>query len=229
MCASHSALNPASRTKTPSAAPAGDLQTLEALRNGDEQAFSALVDRHSAAVLRFVSLYVRDRSVAQEVVQDAWLGFLQSLDRFEGRSSLKTWLFRIAFNCAQKRVASEGRSVPFSALAHQDDSAGEPSVDPDRFLEPDHRWGHHWRSPPQSWDGLPEARLLSNETLGLVRDSIAGLPPQQRDVITLRDVHGWTAAEVCNVLGLTETNQRVLLHRARSRVRRDLERYLSGS
>jgi RNA polymerase sigma-70 factor (ECF subfamily) len=160
-------------------------------------------------------------------VQDAWLGFLQSLDRFEGRSSLKTWLFRIAFNCAQKRVAGEGRSIPFSALAQAEDPAGEPSVDPDRFLDANHRWANHWQSPPSSWEGIPEGRLLSNEVLDLVRASIVGLPPQQRDVIALRDVDGWTAAEVCNVLGLTETNQRVLLHRARSRVRRDLEQYLS--
>lgn len=207
--------------------PADDLEALDALRKGDEQAFSSLVERYNSPVLRFVSLYVRDRAVAQEVVQEAWLGFLQSLDRFEGRSSLKTWLFRIAFNCAQKRVAGEGRSIPFSALAQAEDPAGEPSVDPDRLLDANHRWANHWQSPPASWEGIPEGRLLSNEVLDLVRASIAALPPQQRDVIALRDVDGWTAAEVCNVLGLTETNQRVLLHRARSRVRRDLEEYLS--
>jgi RNA polymerase sigma-70 factor (ECF subfamily) len=206
--------------------PTAASSELEALRAGDEAAFLALVRRHHGAMVRVAQIYVGNRAIAEEVAQEAWVGALKGLERFEGRASLKTWLFRILINGATKRAARERRSVPFSALQPPETSDTEEPVEADRFLDAGHRWANHWRSPPQSWDGIPETRLLSKETLALVEESIETLPPQQRDVIWLRDVSGWTAAEVCNVLQLSETNQRVLLHRARSKVRRDLERYV---
>jgi RNA polymerase sigma-70 factor (ECF subfamily) len=190
------------------------------LRSRDEAAFAELVDRYTPAMRRLALSFVRSPAVADEVVQEAWLGVLRGIDRFEGRSSLKTWIFRILTNTAKTRGERERRTVPFSSL--EGDAAGdEPSVDPDRFLA-----DGAWATPPVSWDGVPEAELLSAETRGVIDRAIAGLPPGQRAVITLGDVEGWPAAEIRNVLGLTETNQRVLLHRARSKVRAALEDYL---
>jgi RNA polymerase sigma-70 factor, ECF subfamily len=169
-------------------------------------------------------MYVPSRAIAEDVVQETWLAFLESLDRFEGRSSIKTWLFRILLNIAKKRGVRERRSIPFSAAWEPDE--GEPALDPSSFRGAGDRWPHHWLRAPREWDTIPERKLLSDETLKQVHDAIAELPPAQREVITLRDVEGWTSREVCNVLDLSETNQRVLLHRARSKVRRALERYL---
>ena len=197
---------------------------LEALRNGDEAAFMVLVDRHSSMLLRVAMMYVPSRAVAEEVVQETWLAFIESLDRFEGRSSIKTWLFRILLNIAKKRGVKERRSIPFSTAWEPDEN--EPVLEPSRFRGDDDRWPHGWLRSPRDWDTLPERKLLSDETLKQVHDAIAELPPAQREVVTLRDVEGWTSKEVCNVLGLSETNQRVLLHRARSKVRGALERYL---
>ncbi len=171
-------------------------------------------------------LYTPTRAVAEDVVQETWLGVLQGLDRFEGRSSLKTWIFRILTNRAKTRGTRERRSIPFSSFADPSADGPEPAVDPSRFHGEDDRWPHGWASPPTSWDEVPEDRLLSSETLGKVAEAIASLSGAQREVITLRDVEGWTSAEVCNHLGLSETNQRVLLHRARAKVRSALEEYL---
>jgi RNA polymerase sigma-70 factor (ECF subfamily) len=163
---------------------------------------------------------VGNAAVAEEVVQEAWLGVLRGLDRFEGRASLKTWIFRIVANTAQTRVERESRSVPFSTLA--DEAAGDgPSVDPSRFRNPQFPGG--WTTFPEPWDHV-EAR----ETRGVIADAIDQLPPAQRLVISLRDVEGWPADEVCTVLELSESNQRVLLHRARSKVRAALERHLQA-
>lgn len=201
----------------------GELRELDALRAGDEEAFMALVRRHQAAMVRVAQIYVSRRDVAEEVVQEAWVGALRGLDRFEGRSSLKTWLFRIVVNLAKTRAVREGRTIPFSALRSPTD-VPEPAVDPERFRPPDDpRNPGQWASLPREW---PEAQLLQAEQLGLIQDAIEALPDSQRAVITLRDVEGWSADEVCNALELSETNQRVLLHRARSKVRRALERYL---
>jgi RNA polymerase sigma-70 factor (ECF subfamily) len=200
-----------------------DLDLVEALRAGDERAFMELVDRYGASMLRLAMMYVKSRAVAEEVVQDAWVGVLRGIDRFEGRSSLKTWIFRILTNTAKTRAQREGRSVPFASLAGDD----EPAVDPDRFLPPDHpTWPGHWATPPSGWYGQPEERLVGRETLAVIARAIDALPPAQREVITLRDLEGWSSEETCNALGLTETNQRVLLHRARSNVRTALEEYL---
>jgi RNA polymerase sigma-70 factor (ECF subfamily) len=203
-----------------------DAELLAALRRGEEAAFVQLLDRYQGPMLRLARLYVGDGATAEEVVQETWLGALRGLDRFEGRSSLKTWLFSILTNRARTRAARDGRTIPFSALLAAAEG-DEPAVDPDRFHPLGHRLAGHWVSRPQSWRELPEARLLARETRERVRAAIEALPPMQRAVLTRRDVDGWSAQEVCNTLAISETNQRVLLHRARARVRRALETYLA--
>lgn len=164
--------------------------------------------------------YVRTRQVAEEVVQETWLGVLKAIDRFEGRSSLKTWIFRILTNRAKTHGEREGRVVPFSALAQGEVESEEGGLDPDRFLPADHsQWPHHWAAPPPHWGTNPEEHLLAQEIRECILDCIDSLPPAQRAVITLRDLQGLTATEVCNILEISETNQRVLLHRARTKVR----------
>jgi RNA polymerase sigma-70 factor, ECF subfamily len=210
-------------------AAADDARIVEALRAGDERTFVMLVQRHGPTMIRVASLYVRNRSVAEEVVQEAWLGVLKGIDRFEGRSSFKTWLFRILTNTAATRAAREGRSVPFSALAGDELGEEEALVDPDRFLPAGDRWENHWASSPLRFDSLPEGRLLSSETVGVARAAIEELPDVQRAVITMRDVAGFSSEEVCGELGLSEGNQRVLLHRARTKVRTALERHFEAA
>lgn len=206
-------------------ASAEEARLVAALRHGDEGAFAVLVDRYHASLVRLANLYVRDRAVAEEVAQETWLGVVQGIGRFEGRSSLKTWIFRILTNTAKTRGERESRTVPFAAFGTEGED--EPAVDPDRFLDASHAvWPGHWAAPPESWDEIPEQRLASEETLAEIRSAIAGLPALQAQVITLRDVEGWSSEEVCRLLGLSEVNQRVLLHRARSKVRRALEDYL---
>jgi RNA polymerase sigma-70 factor (ECF subfamily) len=206
--------------------PAAEASLVHALRAGDERAFAELIDRLGPALLRVARFYVRDRAVAEEVVQETWLSVLEGIERFEGRSSLKTWVFRILANRAKTRAGREARTVPMSALEGAEPEDG-PSVEPERFRGPDDRWAGHWASPPASWSALPENRLVSKETIDCIRSLIAALPPAQREVIALRDVEGWPSDEVCALLGLSEVNQRVLLHRARSKVRAGLERYLA--
>lgn len=207
---------------------ADDAAFVAALRRGDELAFAALLERYHNALVRLALAYVADRAVAEEVAQETWLGVLTGLDRFEGRASLKTWIFRILINRARTRGERERRSIPFSALAPEDPGPDEPAVDPARFLPPEHaHWPGHWAEPPRSWGATPEAWLLRDEVRDHLRQAIDELPPGQRTVIMLRDVEGFAADEVCNILGISETNQRVLLHRARSRVRRALEQYFS--
>jgi RNA polymerase sigma-70 factor, ECF subfamily len=208
-----------------SATSADDLELLARLRRGDEAAFTQLVERLHGPMLRVAMAHVGNRAVAEEVAQDAWVGVLAQLDRFEGRSSLRTWVLRIVANRARTRAVRERRTLPFSSLAGLEEP-GPPAVEPERFLPAGHRWAGHWASPPRSWGDLPEERLLSAEIRAEVERAVELLPPAQRAVITLRDVEQMTAAETCQLLELTEGNQRVLLHRARSRVRRALERYL---
>ena len=204
----------------------GELQLVRSLRDGDESAFAALVDAYGATMMRVARLYVRDRAVAEEVVQETWLGVLRGIDRFEGRSSLRTWLFRIVTNLAKTRAVREARSVPFSALATEVEEEA-PSVPPERFRGHEDPFPGHWAAPPVDWD-VPEPKLLAAETREKIADAIAALPDMQRYVVTLRDVEGWSSEEVCNALELSETNQRVLLHRARTRVRQALDDYLRG-
>jgi RNA polymerase sigma-70 factor (ECF subfamily) len=199
-----------------------DDERLQRLRAGDEAAFMDLVDRHGPLMLRIALGHVSSRAVAEEVVQEAWLGVLRGLEGFEGRSSLKTWIMRIVANQARSRGERERRSVPVSALAGDD---GEPAVEQSRFRPfDDHRYPGGWARPPHDW---PEEHLLAGETLQVVRDAIAHLPPRQQEVILLRDVEGWDPDEVSDALGLSAGNQRVLLHRARSKVRGRLEDYLA--
>ncbi|HSD76907.1 MAG TPA: RNA polymerase sigma factor [Solirubrobacteraceae bacterium] len=201
---------------------------LAALRRGDEAAFVALVERYSPLMLRVALTHVRSRAVAEEVVQESWMGVLSGLGRFEGRSSLKTWIFRILTNRAKTRGERESRCTPFSALGGDDGDDG-PAVDPDRFLPASHpQWPGHWASPPADWRTVPDERLLAGETLEHLARAIDDLPARQQQVLVLRDVEGWDSDEVCAALGLTEGNQRVLLHRARARVRRSLAPYLDG-
>jgi RNA polymerase sigma-70 factor, ECF subfamily len=202
-----------------------EARTIRALRDGDETEFMALVERYGPAMLRVAQMYVPSRAIAEEVVQDAWIGVLRGLDRFEGRSSLRTWIFRILVNTAKTRGLRERRSTPFSSI--WDPGAEEPSVDPDRFFpDDDPHAPRNWSTLPATWSGIPEERLTDRETLAVIGRAIEALPPAQREVIRLRDVLGWSSAEVRNALELSETNQRVLLHRARAKVRRALERYL---
>jgi RNA polymerase sigma-70 factor (ECF subfamily) len=205
-----------------------DSELLTRLRAGDEGAFMTVVDKYGPLMLRIALGYVRTRAVAEDVVQESWLGVLQGLERFEGRSSLKTWILRIVANRARTRAEREARSVPLSSLAPE---AGEdePAVNPERFLPADHpTYPGAWAIAPHSWARLPEERLLASETLQQVRAAIAKLPPRQQEVILLRDVEGWEPEEVSAALDLTPGNQRVLLHRARSKVRADLEHYFDG-
>ena len=187
----------------------GDEELLTRLRAGDESAFAMLVDRYHAPMIRLASTYVPSRAVAEEVVQDTWLGVVRGIDRFEGRSSLKTWLFRILVNRARSTGPRERRSAP---LGH-----GE-TVDPDRFQA-----DGTWSAPPAPWTDDVDERLDAAGIAGRVRDVIDELPDGQREVVLLRDVEGVSSADACAILGITEGNQRVLLHRGRARVRRVLE------
>jgi RNA polymerase sigma-70 factor (ECF subfamily) len=194
-----------------------DAGLLRLLRAGDEQAFAALIEKYGPSLLRVARLYVSGRAVAEEVVQETWLAVVTGIERFEGRSSLKTWLFRILTNKAKTRGQRERRSLPFSSFAADGDEQ-DTAVDVDRFGQ-----GGEWKAPPR---GVPEERLLAGEARRVVEQAIAALPANQRATITLRDLEGLSAEEACNVLGVSETNQRVLLHRARSKVRAAYEEYL---
>lgn len=194
---------------------------LRALQEGDERVFCELVEQWSGIMLRLALSHVKSRAIAEEVVQDAWMTVLRSLDRFERRSAFRTWVLGIVVNLARSRVRAERRSVPLSA------ESGSPVLDPKRFLPSDHpRWPHHWAVEPVEWR-TPEKDLLAGETRKVILDAMDALPAAQREVLVLRDLDGLSATEVCNILGLTDTNQRVLLHRARSRVRITLERYFA--
>jgi RNA polymerase sigma-70 factor, ECF subfamily len=199
-----------------------------ALRRGEESAFVRLIGLHQSQLLRLARSFVRDRAVAEEVVQETWLGVLSGIDRFEGRSSFKTWLFKILTNTARTRGARERRTVPFSAFAEAGREDEGPVVDPDRFFPPDHdRHPDHWALGPVRWQ-TPEEGLISGETRAVIDETIAELPDSQRTVITLRDIEGWPSEEVCAALAISEGNQRVLLHRARAKVRTALEAYFGA-
>jgi len=205
---------------------------IASLRRGDEAAFMRLVERYQPAMLRLARVYTGDQAVAEEVTQETWLSVLKHLDQFEGRSSFKTWLFHILVNGAKRRGLRERRSVPFSALASVDelDDNGPddgPSVAPERFRAEGVERAGGWVSFPQSWEHIPEAHLASRETRERIMAAIERLPVNQRSVIRLRDVEGYGADDVCAILEISEANQRVLLHRARSRVRQALESYFA--
>jgi RNA polymerase sigma-70 factor, ECF subfamily len=213
---------PAAASRT-AAQLADDATVVAALRRGDEAIFTDLVNAYSTSLIRLAQDFVRTRSVAEEVVQETWLAVLSGIDRFEGRSSLKTWVYRILVNKAKTRGVREARSVPFSALALESD---ERAVPEERFRGSDDQWPGHWASPPRSLDTVPDERVLAREARGRIAEALETLPDSQRVVVTLRDIAGWDSDEVCDALGLTEGNQRVLLHRGRAKLRAALERYL---
>ena len=207
-----------------------DQHLIELLRNGNEAAFVSLIDRYSDTMVRLAMIYVTAWPVAEEVVQDTWMSVFENLGHFEGRSSLKTWMFRILINCAKTRAQREGRSIPFSSRAEASSRPygnstdhAERVVEPDRFLPADHQWARHWVSVKR--EEMPEERLLSQETRLCLERAIEALPSNQREIINLRDIEGWTSDEICSTLGISEGNQRVLLHRARLKVRSALEKY----
>lgn len=206
-------------------ATADDQRLIAGLRSGDEAVFVELVDRYQGSLVRVAMRYVPSRAVAEEVVQDTWIGVIEGIDRFEGRSSLKTWLYKILIYRARARGERERRTTPVSSLI---DDETAPSVPTERFRGSDALWAGHWATPPRRWDGDSEERLLAGEARAVIDAVIAQLPQAQREVIVLRDISQFGSAEVCDLLDLTEANQRVLLHRARSRVRAALEDYLDA-
>lgn len=194
---------------------------IRSLRDGDEEAFVSLVEAHTPAMLRVARLYVHTQAVADEVVQETWLAVLGALEGFEGRSSLRTWIFAILGNVARRRGEREQRSVPVESL---DDS--RPSPGRDRFFPAEHpRWGGMWTTLVDDWNGIPDAELLGAEARRKLQETLKTLPTRYAVVFVLRDVEGWSGSEVCGLLGLTPENQRVLLHRARTRIRAALEDY----
>jgi RNA polymerase sigma-70 factor (ECF subfamily) len=202
-----------------------DSELLASLRAGDEAAFARIVTDWSRSMIAVARGFVSTEASAEEVVQETWLAVIKGLGRFEGRSSLKTWIFRILVNSASTRGQRESRILPFSSLPGGDDS--ETTIDGDRFFPPDHRFPGGWYLAPTAWE-TPEDGLLSGETREVILEAIEELPPSQRAVVTLRDVEGWPSDEVCDALELSEGNQRVLLHRGRSKIRLALERYLGA-
>jgi len=205
----------------------GDALLVDRLKQGDEAAFLGLVEGHSNSLRRIARLYVQD-AVAEEVVQETWIAVIRGLDRFEGRASLRTWVVGILINIARNRRLHEQRQIPFSAFVDPA-AAPESAVSADRFQGPDGRFPGGWISFPERWDEQPEARYLSGEGVEVAHRAIAALPPAQREVVTLRDVEGWPSEDVSEALGITPGNQRVLLHRGRSRVRGTLERAMVGT
>jgi RNA polymerase sigma-70 factor (ECF subfamily) len=198
------------------------------LRRGDDAAFGWLLDRYGASLQRLARSYVATAAAAEEAVQETWIAVITGIDRFEQRASVKTWLYRILINVARSKGVREHRTVAFASVRDELD-ADEPAVDPNRFVRAGEARAGSWAAPPVPWDEEPEGRLLGTETLAVVEAAIAGLPPNQARVLRLRDLEGWASAEVCNALELSETNQRVLLHRARAKVRQALESHFEGS
>ncbi len=204
-----------------------DAAIVAAVRAGDEGAFAALVDAYSPTLLRVAMTHVPGRAVAEEAVQETWIAVMRGIDRFEGRSPLRSWIIRILRNTAITRGERERRTVPFSCLGAEEADDG-PFLDPDRFLGPDHsHYRGRWAMGPTPWP-LPEEGLLAGETREVIERAIEELPPAQQAVISLRDVQGWPSEEVCEALEVSEGNQRVLLHRARTRVRAALESYFGA-
>ncbi|WP_283133211.1 RNA polymerase sigma factor [Rhizohabitans arisaemae] len=197
------------------------------LREGDESMFARLLDLWSPGMLRVARAHVSTRESAEEVVQESWLSVVRGIDSFEGRSSLKTWVFRILANTAKNRGRRESRIVPWPGVLTEPPDEG-PTVDPARFRGPDERAPGHWRAHPGLWPS-PENELVAAEARDRISKALEELPSRQRLVITLRDVHGYSSAEVCAILEISLANQRVLLHRARAGVRRRLEEYFTGA
>jgi RNA polymerase sigma-70 factor (ECF subfamily) len=202
-----------------------DARLVAALRAGDEAAFAALVDRYGPAMLRLARTFCATDAVAQEVVQESWMAVVTGIHRFEGRSSVATWLFRIVANRGRTRGTRERRTVPFSAFERSE--GDEAAVPADRFLGADSEWPDHWATPPRPWQ-RPADRLLGLEAREQLRAAMAQLPETQRLVVALRDVEGLETEEVAEALDITTGNARVLLHRGRSKLRAALAGYVEG-
>ena len=202
---------------------------VEALRQGDRDAFAALVDANSPWMMRIARSYLSSRASAEDAVQEAWLCCLRGLGGFEGRSALKSWLFVIVTNCALRRAERDSRSVPFSELARREAERTDPGPPERWFFDDSHpRWPGGWTTCSHGWERLPEQRLLAGEVSATIESAAGRLPDGQRAVFLLRDVEGWSSEDVCNALGISGSNQRVLLHRARHSIRAVLENYLKG-
>jgi len=207
-----------------SAAPS-DEKVVAGLRAGDERTFRDLFACNYPVMKRVARGYVDSEAGAEEVVQETWMAIMTGIDRFEGRSALSTWMFSILTHQAKSHSAHERRALPFSSIAPRD--VEEAIVDPDRFQKDDEAWPGHWATPPRPWQ-KPDRRLLSLEARELLKKALPELPERQRLIVALRDVEGLSAEEVCDLLGLSQENQRVLLHRGRSRLRAALEGYFDG-
>jgi RNA polymerase sigma factor (sigma-70 family) len=205
----------------------GEATVLARLRAGDESMFIRVVDAWSDGMLRLARAHVSTDASAEDVVQDTWLAVIKGLGRFEGRSSVKTWVYRILVNTAKNRGMRESRTVPWTSVAAALDDVG-PTVDPSRFQGRGDEYPGHWREPPPAWPSA-ESEAAAAEVRRQVEAALRELPYRQRAVMTLRDVEGCDAGEVCSVLGISAGNQRVLLHRARAAVRARLEDYFHGA
>lgn len=228
--------SPLARPSTDASAPTMNQESpapaeaalLARLRAGEEGAFDELVTKHHGALVRMAMGYVADREVAEEVVQDTWMAVIEGLKRFEGRSSLRTWIFGILIHKAKDRGVREKRHVTFSAFESGDEEQ-EDVVDSSRFYQSG-EWAGHWAFPPQPWDEqTPEKLLSSHQAVTAMNRAIEALPPTLKDVLVMRDIEGMDSQEVCALLKITETNLYVRLHRARERVRQAVECYLEGS
>lgn len=204
---------------------ADDAEIVPALRGGDEAAFALLVGKHHGTLIRIAALYVSDSAAAEEVAQETWLAVLRGLSHFEGRSSLETWIFRILANRARTRGQRDRRTIPFAALVDAEVTHEEAALERSYFRREGEQYPGHWVSYPRTWP-CPEEWMLAQETQAYLDAAIENLPSAQRAVLILRDVEGLGAVEACQILALSQTNQRVLLHRARSKVRQALERYM---
>jgi RNA polymerase sigma-70 factor (ECF subfamily) len=216
---------PGERAVVGAPAAASDEEVVAALRAGDERTFRELFERSYPMMKRVARGYVSSDAVAEEIVQETWMAIVTGIERFEGRSALGTWMFSILTNQAKSHSARERRALPFSSVPHAD--VQEPAVDPDRFQKDDEAWPGHWATPPRPWQ-KPERRLLSLEAREQLKEALAQLPERQRLIVALRDIEGLSAEEVCDLLDLSHANQRVLLHRGRSRLRAFLEGYVDG-
>jgi RNA polymerase sigma-70 factor (ECF subfamily) len=203
-----------------------DADLVAGLRAGAEATFAMLLDAWSPGLLRTARAYVASSEAAEDVVQETWLAVIRGVDRFEGRSSLRTWVYRILVNIAKTHGVKDSRTITWSSLSGDEDTG--PTVDPGRFQGPDEPYPGHWRRFPDVWPS-PESEAVRREARAMVDAAIAGLPHRQRVVITLRDVDGYSSEEVCSILDITAANQRVLLHRARAAVRQRLEDYFTNS
>lgn len=209
-----------------------DLKLIEELRQGDESAFRALLDRYHTAMIRVAATYVESRAAAEEAAREAWLAILVRADRFQGESTLRTWILGILVECARRRAGSPSGAgdagIPF-AFRWDPGTAPEPSVDPGRFQDSAHpREPYHWISFPPGWDGIPKERMTAPETLEFVERVVEELPPAEREVLTLRDIEGCTSEEACSVLRISWSKEKVLLHQARAKVRRRLGQFLGA-